>query len=121
MALPFPCFFSSRAKSFWPFGLAIHHDFPEWHRFAAPLCDYHDIEGAGEVGAGIRHEPEGDPEIVVYVEVEDVDRAVERAKGLGASVRIPPMEYGNLRFALIEDPEGNPIGLTREAGGRSLR
>jgi predicted enzyme related to lactoylglutathione lyase len=78
--------------------------------------DYYDVEPGGqpsELTAGIRHEPEGEPEIVVYIEVDDVDASVEKAQALGATVRIPPMEHGDLRFALIRDPEGNPIGLTQ--------
>lgn len=78
--------------------------------------DYFDIELGGEPTGGIRHEPEGKPEIVVYVEVSDLKEAVDRATSLGATVRIPPMQYGELEFALIEDPEGNPIGLTQEPG-----
>ncbi|REJ76432.1 MAG: VOC family protein [Acidobacteria bacterium] len=74
--------------------------------------EYFEIETENMSTAGIRHEPEGKAEIVVYFEVEDLEEAVERAESSGASVRIPPMEYGDLRFALIEDPEGNPIGLT---------
>lgn len=73
--------------------------------------DYYDVEAGGEPTAGIRPEPEGRPEIVVYVEVSDLDGAVERARELGGTVRIPPMEHGDLHFALVEDPEGNPIGL----------
>ena len=46
-------------------------------------------------------------------EVKDLKASVEKATKLGASVRIPPMEYGDLFFALILDPEGNPIGLTQ--------
>jgi predicted enzyme related to lactoylglutathione lyase len=38
---------------------------------------------------------------------------VATAKSLGAAVRIPPMQHDGLRFALIQDPEGNPIGLTQ--------
>lgn len=76
--------------------------------------DYYDIEAESEPTAGIRHEPEGKPEIVVYVEVSDLHQSLEKAKALGAAVRIPPKTNGELRFALIEDPEGNPIGLTQE-------
>ena len=76
--------------------------------------DYYDIEVGGEPTAGIRHEPEGKPEITVYVEVKELDKSVEKAKSLGATVRIPPREYGDLQFAVIADPEGNPIGLTQE-------
>ena len=74
--------------------------------------EYFDIETENLSTAGIRHEPEGKAEVVVYFEVDDLQEAVERAESAGAAIRIPPMEYGELRFALIEDPEGNPIGLT---------
>lgn len=86
-------------------------DWPVERRDVAGF-DYYDVDHPGELSAGIRHEPEGQAEIVVYVEVSDVARYVERAQSLGATVRIPPMEHEGLRFALIEDPEGNPIGLT---------
>ncbi len=76
--------------------------------------DYFDVDVPGSITAGIRHEPKGQPEIVVYVEVIDLDRSVEDAEALGATIRIPPVQHGNLRFALIEDPEGNPIGLTQQ-------
>ncbi|NNF51776.1 MAG: hypothetical protein HKN59_04985 [Gammaproteobacteria bacterium] len=77
--------------------------------------DYYDIktEPGGKPTAGIRHEPEGKAELVVYIEVDDLEKTVARAKKLNANVRIPPMLYGELTFALIEDPEGNPIGLTQ--------
>lgn len=77
--------------------------------------DYYDIDikPGGKPTAGIRHEPDGKPELVVYIEVDNLDGTVKKAEKLGAKVRIPPMEYGELNFALIEDPEGNPIGLTQ--------
>jgi predicted enzyme related to lactoylglutathione lyase len=75
--------------------------------------DYFDIGVSGSPSAGIRHEPDGHAEIVVYLEVDHLDEVVATAKTLGASVRIPPMRHGNLRFALIQDPEGNPFGLTQ--------
>ncbi len=77
--------------------------------------DYYDIEIelGGKPSAGIRHEPDGKAEIVVYIEVDDLAGTVAKAEKLKAKVRIPPMAYGELSFALIEDPEGNPIGLTQ--------
>lgn len=75
--------------------------------------DYYDIPTDGSFSAGIRHEPDGCAEIVVYMEVDDVDAAFETAQALGAGVRIPPMTHGELRFALITDPQGNPVGLTQ--------
>ena len=75
---------------------------------------YRDMDVPGELTAGIRHEPQGKAEIVVYIEVEDLSVALRRAVALGAKVRIPQTEFGAGHFALIEDPEGNPIGLTQE-------
>ena len=79
--------------------------------------DYFDVEVSGGPTLGIRHEPEGRPEIVVYVGVADLDRSVDEAMALGGRTRIPPIRHGDIRFALIEDPEGNPIGLTEKVDG----
>ena len=79
-----------------------------------PGFQYGDIRVEGEPTAGIRHEPEGKDEVVVYVEVDDLEGTVDKARVLGAKVRISPMQYGDLRFALLEDPEGNPIGITQQ-------
>ena len=66
--------------------------------------DYHDVDIPGELTAGIRHEPKGKPEVVVYVEVTDLEGSIEKAEALGGSTRIPPTQHGSLRFALITDP-----------------
>lgn len=76
------------------------------HRYA-----YVDTGAEEAVRGGIRHEPEGSAEIVLYVRVEDLEAMVQTAESAGATVRIPPMESGELRFAVIADPAGNPIGL----------
>jgi predicted enzyme related to lactoylglutathione lyase len=66
---------------------------------------------AGAVGGGIRHEPDGKPEVVFYVEVDDVKLAIEHAKALGATVRIEPINTGDVTFGMIRDPQGNSVGL----------
>lgn len=72
--------------------------------------------GEGNLPGGIRHEPEGKAEVVLYVEVADLAAAVEEALQLGGGVRIPPMKAADVTFALITDPEGNPIGLVEKPG-----
>ena len=74
---------------------------------------YADVETPAPMGqtVGVRHEPDGAPELVIYVEVDDLEATVREAEAMGAELRIPPMEYGPQRFALINDPEGNPVGL----------
>src|SRR5215468_7288587 len=69
---------------------------------------------AGPINLGIRHEPEGKAELVFYIEVPDLDAAFAKAKELGAQVRIPPMKAPGVTFALVTDPEGNPIGLVQK-------
>lgn len=81
--------------------------------------DYHDMDVPGALTAGVRHEPKGGPEVVVYVEVNDLERSVENAVALGGNIRIPPTQHGDLRFALIQDPEGNPVGLIERSGEES--
>ncbi|MDE2995778.1 MAG: VOC family protein [Bacteroidota bacterium] len=66
---------------------------------------------AGPIGGGIRHEPNGGPEVVFYVEVEDLEEAIRQVKALGGSVRIEPVNTGDVTFAMITDPQGNSVGL----------
>jgi len=69
---------------------------------------------AGPIGGGVRHEPNGKAEIVFYVEVEDLEEAVRTAQTLGADVRIAPIETGDVTFAMVTDPQGNPVGLIQK-------
>ena len=60
---------------------------------------------------GIRHEPEGPAEVIPYFRVEDVSESAARAEELGGSIRIAPMSTPEFTFAVVLDPEGNPVGL----------
>jgi uncharacterized protein len=52
-----------------------------------------------------------------YVGVDDVDASTEKAKGLGATVCMPPMDIPTVgRFSVIQDPGGAVIALFRGAG-----
>ena len=68
----------------------------------------------GGIGGGIRHEPEGRAEVVFYVKVPNLAVAVAKAEQLGAAVRIPPIETPEVTFAVITDPEGNPVGMIQK-------
>jgi hypothetical protein len=46
-----------------------------------------------------------------YLLVDDLDEAIARAKKAGASLELPPAAVDGYHFAIIKDPEGNPIGL----------
>jgi len=46
------------------------------------------------------------PYWLVYFAVDDCDRTVEKAKGLGANAMMPPMDIENVgRFAVLTDPQ----------------
>lgn len=51
-----------------------------------------------------------------YVDVDEVDAAVEKARQLGGSVQAPPMDIPNIgRFAVIADPGGAVISIMTPA------
>lgn len=54
---------------------------------------------------------EGDELDHLGFQVGDVARTIERLKGLGARVRIPPFEEGGMRLAFLSDPDGVWIEL----------
>ncbi len=52
----------------------------------------------------------------VYVEVDEIEPYLERAKELGGGVRVRKTEIPNTGWwALITDPDGGPIGLFQGA------
>ena len=47
-----------------------------------------------------------------YVTVEDLEQSVEKAKSLGATIKVPIMAVGDFgRLAIIIDPTGAHLGL----------
>lgn len=53
---------------------------------------------------------------LVYFEVADVDKAHEKAVGLGASVIVPPQDFPGGRFSIATDPQGASFGILKTAG-----
>ncbi len=62
----------------------------------------------GGVAAG-----EGPNRVTVYVQVPDLQAALDKAAGLGGKTIMPPTEIPGVTFALFADPEGNTIGLVK--------
>ena len=46
------------------------------------------------------------PNWSIYLQVEDCDASLEKAKTLGGKVEFEPMEVQGMRFALVVDPQG---------------
>jgi len=72
--------------------------------------------GAGEdaIGGGIGPSTEpGDAGVKIYMRVDDLDDYLDRAERLGGKKLVPPADLpgGYGRFAVLADPDGNPVGL----------
>ncbi len=48
---------------------------------------------------------------IFYVQVDNVQAYLDKAKALGGKTLVPPVELPNGAFAWMGDPEGNTIGL----------
>jgi predicted enzyme related to lactoylglutathione lyase len=67
------------------------------------------------IGGGIGAAPEGaDGHVTFYVSVDDVEQALQKAEGLGATrVFGPEKIMDQVEIALFSDPEGHLIGLVK--------
>jgi predicted enzyme related to lactoylglutathione lyase len=66
----------------------------------------------GAINGGIHKRQSPDDSTVNFVNVESVDRYIEKAKGLGARVVVDKMPVPGMGyFAQLMDPEGNPFGV----------
>ncbi len=86
-------------------------------RFTQPDdAGYSQIEGGSENGVGgLLHEEEHGPiETLIYVQVTNLQKALDDAEQLGGKTILPPTStVGSRRIAQFEDPEGNIIGLVQ--------
>ena len=74
---------------------------------------YAPIAAGGPEGikGGVLQTPE--PRVTVYVDVDDLRTALDRAVELVGSVLMPWTDYGEVLIAQIADPAGNLIGLSQ--------
>lgn len=73
-------------------------------------------EGIGGHISALGHEPHN--YTLIYVQVDDLDVAIEQATELGGEVMVPPTEVPGMgNFAWIKDPEGLPLGLWKANRG----
>ncbi len=84
--------------------------------------DYTGWQVGGKAVGGALPMPEGVPAEVppfwlVYFAVEDTDAAVAKAKELGASVVMEPVDIPAGRFAVVVDPQGAVFGVIALAEG----
>lgn len=67
----------------------------------------------GGVNGGISGSPSGNM-VTIYVEVDDLQAALDKAERLGGKTITPPMDIpGAVSMAQFADPAGNVIGLVK--------
>jgi hypothetical protein len=75
------------------------------------------MEGDQPKGGMLKIAPEMGPvppNWMVYLAVDDCDRRVGEAQGLGAKVLVPPMDIPNAgRMATLQDPEGAVFSIIK--------
>src|SRR5581483_11496501 len=85
---------------------------------APPMMDYAkygivDGKSSGLAG-GIGESQDGSSSVILFIEVDDLQKEMDRAVALGGSVILPPMEMpGIVTMAEFADPNGNIVGLVK--------
>jgi uncharacterized protein len=97
-------------------GTAFYRDLFGWEVTEGTLSS---ALATGEGGidghlAALGHEPH--TYTIFYVDVADLDVAIERAVTLGGELLVGPAPIADGRFAWIADPQGNTVGLIEPTG-----
>src|SRR5436309_5771362 len=66
-----------------------------------------DTLGGGGINGGFGKSDDGKPSVKVYVLVDDLQAALDKAGTLGGSTVLPITEMSVVTFALFSDPAGN--------------
>ena len=88
----------------------------DWNIDANNPMDYGMVMTGGEGGinGGIGASQGGAGCVRFYVQVPDLQAALDKAEGLGGKTLMPPTEIPNVvTIAMFADPEGNQIGLIK--------
>jgi len=104
----------------------ISPDAEQLQNFYSELFDWHidrnnpmqyglvDTHGEGGINGGIGKPPEGSGHLTFYVQVDDLQKSLDRAEQLGGKTVMPPDEVPGtgVASAMFTDPSGNLIGVT---------
>jgi len=88
----------------------------DWHVDANNPMNYGMVDTHGGdrgINGGITSDEQG-AFVTFYVEVDDLQAALDKAEQLGGTTVMPPMDVpGGPTLAQFRDPEGNLIGLAK--------
>jgi uncharacterized protein len=92
----------------------------DWKVDASNPMEYGMVEGSEVgLGGGIGGTPDGaNAHVTIYIEVDDLQAALDKAVSLGGQIANPPMEVpGGPALAHFLDPAGNFVGLMKPPTG----
>ena len=73
-------------------------------------------EGIGGMTQAPADQKQAPPHWMSYIYVDNLDQSIEKAKSLGATVKVPKTQAGDFgSFAIITDPVGAHIALWESA------
>jgi uncharacterized protein len=93
----------------------FYADLFDWHVDANNPMNYGVVDThGGERGINGGIAIDEDPWVSVYVEVDDLQAALDKAEALGGKTVLPPSDVpGGPSLAVFTDPSGNRIGLAK--------
>lgn len=86
-----------------------------WNMNVVPEMNYGMVDASESgIGGGVGQAQDGGGHLTVYVEVDDLQAALDKIQKLGGSTVMPPMAVPNgPEIAMFNDPEGNLVGLLK--------
>jgi predicted enzyme related to lactoylglutathione lyase len=93
----------------------FYGDLFDWKIDASNPMSYGIVEaGEGGIGGGVASSPDGSTLVTFYVQVDDLQAALNKAEKLGGKTVMPPMDVpGGPSIAQFTDPDGNRVGLVK--------
>ena len=93
----------------------FYEDLFDWHIDANNPMNYGMVDThGGEKGINGGVAPDEESWVTVYVEVDDLQAALDKAEKLGGKTVLPPSDVpGGPSLAVFSDPSGNRIGLAK--------
>ena len=87
----------------------------DWKIDANNPMNYGMVEAATDgIAGGVGPSPDGQPHVTFYVQVADLQAALDKAEKLGGKTATPPMDVpGGPSIAHFIDPAGNMVGLVK--------
>ncbi|MDA1192787.1 MAG: VOC family protein [Candidatus Poribacteria bacterium] len=95
---------------------AFYHTLFGWEYDHMPEWDYFMMKPVnGGIGCGFFSKEDATPRIVPYIQVADVQAALDRIERRGGKMTAPPKESGGVRIiAFFQDPNGIDLGLVQQ-------